>query len=87
MPSIPPPPPIPALSVFLKGNSIDQNNNSKFSPNKVEFKVCLWALNDPEVQRACFFGRACLESSPRECVYLKVNPILQTGGLNCCTKK
>lgn len=83
MPTVPPPPPLPistANSTF-KRNSIDQNNN-----NKLEFSECRWAIDDPEVQRACFFARTCLNSSPKECVYLKVDPILQTGEL-CKTEK
>lgn len=78
MPTIPPAPPLPPISCFVKSNLIDQNNN-KFIANKVEFKVCLWAINDPELQRACFFARTCLDKTPRECSYMKVNPILQTG--------
>ena len=80
MPTIPPAPPLPPISCFNKSNLIDPNNNNyKFISSKVEFKVCLWAINDPEIQRACFFNRTCLNSSPRECSYMKVNPILQTG--------
>lgn len=75
MPTIPPPPPMPNLTAGnnLKRDSIDQNNN------KLDFKECLWAIGDPEVQRACFFARTCRNSSPKECVYLKVDPILQSG--------
>lgn len=75
MPTVPPPPPLPISTAAqnFKRNSIDQNNN------KLEFSECLWAVGDSEVQRACFFARTCLRSSPKECVYLKVNPILQTG--------
>lgn len=77
MPSVPPPPPLPisVVSGFLKRNSIDQNNN------KVDLNECLWAVGDPDVQRACFFARTCLKSSPKECAYLKVDPILQNGKL------
>ena len=77
MPTVPPPPPLPistACSTF-KRNSTDQNNN------KLEFSECLWAVGDPDVQRACFFARTCLHSSPKECAYLKVDPILQNGKL------
>jgi hypothetical protein len=79
MPTVPPPPPLPistASSFFKRSNSIDQNNN------KLEFSECIWAVGDPEVQRACFFARTCLNSSPKECAYLKVDPILQTGELS-----
>lgn len=79
MPTVPPPPPMPmsTLCINFKRNSItDQNNNNN---NKLEFSECLWAAGDPEVQRACYFARTCLTSSPKECVFLKVDPILQTG--------
>ncbi|CRK94537.1 CLUMA_CG008040, isoform A [Clunio marinus] len=75
MPTVPPPPPLPLSSINInsKKNSIDQNNN------KLQFSECLWAVGDPEVQRACFFARTCLHTSPKECTYLRVEPILQTG--------
>ena len=76
MPTIPPPPPLPISTpnINFKRNSIDQNNN-----NKLELNECRWAIGDPEVQKACFCSRVCQFSSPKECVYLKVDPILQTG--------
>lgn len=79
--SIPKPPPLPpSVAKFIKAKIIDHNNN-RFLSNRVDFKVCLWALNDSEIQRACFFARTCLELSPRECIYMIVNPILQSGML------
>lgn len=75
-----PPPPLPPLTISninFRRNSTDQNNN------KLEINECLWAVTDFEVQRACFFSRVCQKSSPKECVYLKVNPILQTGNSSC----
>ncbi|KAL7018593.1 hypothetical protein ACKWTF_010824 [Chironomus riparius] len=78
MPTIPPAPPLPPISCFIKSTFIDPNNN-KFISNRVEFRVCLWAIKDPEVQRACFFARTSLDSSPKECSYMRVDPILQTG--------
>jgi hypothetical protein len=76
MPTIPHPPPLPPTAeiTFNKRNSIDQKSN-----NKLELNECLWAVGDPDVQRSCFFARTCRTASPKECVYLVVDPILQTG--------
>lgn len=76
MPSVPPPPPMPIASTAgsFQRNSIDQNNN-----NKLDLRECLWAVGDPEVQRACYFARTCCHSSPKECVYSRFEPRLQTG--------
>lgn len=77
MPTIPPPPPMNVISNArdLK-SSIDRNNNL----NKIEISECKWAINvEPEIQRACFFARTCEYTSPKECVYMKVDSILQTG--------
>jgi hypothetical protein len=76
MPTIPPPPPIPLISSTLeRKTSIDNNNNV----NKVEINECRWAIYEPEIQRACYFSRTCEFTTPKECVYMEVNPILQTG--------
>lgn len=82
MPTVPPPPPLPisTAAVNFKRNSIDQNNN------KLELSECLWAVGDPEVQRACFFARTALMESPKECAYLKVKPVLQSGKLQSRAK-
>lgn len=80
MPTVPPPPPMPILAAgsnFIR-NSIDQNNNNN---NKLDLNGCFWAVADSDVQRACYFSRTCVLSSPTECAYLKVDPILQTGKL------
>lgn len=79
--TIPPPPPLPiATGKSLFKRFYDQNNN------KLELNECLWAVADSEVQRACFFAKTCCQTSPNECVYLKVKPILQNGKFRLCER-
>lgn len=80
MPTIPPPPPplLPLKSENLK--SYQNNNDSKNLD--IVFKECVWC-KDPEVKRACFFARTCCDTSPRECSYMRVKPILQSGKFIC----
>ncbi|CAO1424634.1 unnamed protein product [Diamesa serratosioi] len=72
MPTVPPP---PSLPISTSSRHFTRIANS----NEVLLKECLWALEDLEVQKACFFSKICTLSSPKECVYLKVNPTLQVG--------
>lgn len=94
MPTIPPPPPLPissAISILKHRNSIDKNNN--ISNSSIIQSVVLWAFPDYTVQCSCYFARTCVTSSPRECSYLRVEPILQNGmnlkilELEICAKK
>lgn len=75
MPMIPPPPPVHQFITrnpqFLRNSNISNNNN-------LELTFCSWSQN-PEVQRSCFFAGICINDPPKECVYLKVEPILQVG--------
>lgn len=82
MPSIPPPPPLPittAINILKHRNSVDLNNNKNSSSNSIIQSFAIWAFPDYAVQCSCYFARTCVNSSPRECCYLKVEPILQTG--------
>lgn len=81
MPTIPPPPPLPissAINILKHRNSIDQNNNIIGNSSIIQ-SVVLWAFPDYSVQCSCYFARTCVNSSPRECSYLRVEPILQNG--------
>lgn len=73
MPTVPPPP--PALPISTSSRQFTRIVNC----NEIPLKACLWAVEDLEVQRACFFSKICTSTSPKECVYLKVKPILQVG--------
>ena len=75
MPLIPPPPP---FHPFLTGNTQFLRNSNNSNNNNLELTFCTWAQN-PEVQRSCFFAGICINNPPKECVYLKVEPILQVG--------
>lgn len=72
---IPPPPPqLPNLV----------SSRTKISPSETSFKIqlseALWAKDDPNLQRACYFGRVCLYSSPHEFKYnSQIKGILQVG--------
>ena len=72
MPTVPPPPPLPISTSSRHFTRIANSND-------VPLKVCLWAMEDLEVQKACFYSKICTSTSPKECVYLKVKPILQVG--------
>lgn len=78
MPTIPPAPPIPVISISHdKYTSKDRNNNV----NKVEINLCTWAIYEPDIQKSCYFARVCEFTTPKECVYMQVAPILQIGKL------
>lgn len=83
MPTVPPPPPLPistAINILKHRNSIDKNNNNDNNNSSLIIKsLVVWAFPDYSVQCSCYFARICVNSSPRECTYLKVEPILQTG--------
>ncbi|KAG5674684.1 hypothetical protein PVAND_004636 [Polypedilum vanderplanki] len=76
MSNIPYPPPLSLTTLLKNINLIDENNNKG---DKFECSECKWAKNDKEVQKSAFFAKVCLHSSPLECVYMKVNSILQVG--------
>lgn len=72
----PPTPPPPQSTI--KNNLL---SNSK--PLKViSFDECKWAVNYPDVQRACFFSKICPVLPPKQCKFTKIEPILQYGP--CC---
>lgn len=79
MPTVPPPPTPPPVSLLSTTNR--QYLRTTFLVNAKPFDVqeCLWAKDDPEVHRACFFAKVCTKDSPKSCVYLHVKPILQVG--------
>lgn len=76
MPTIPPPPPIQLMSISLDKKTVNDRNNNV---NKVEINVCSWAIYEPDIQKSCYFARVCEFTTPKECVYMQVDPMLQIG--------
>lgn len=67
--SLPPaPPPLPKIG----NNSIISTNN--FVPDE-----CIWAVKNPEIQRACYLARICRGAPPKICVFRQFEPIIQNG--------
>lgn len=70
LPEAPPPPP-----VFLDGHK--QHNSSTATKNIID--ECLWAVEQPELQKACFLARVCSTKPPKCCAFRDITSILQIG--------
>lgn len=80
MPTIPPPPTPPPNGILLSTTTRNYLRSSlKNSVKPLDFQECLWAKEEQEVHRACFFAKVCPKDSPKICVYMNVKPILQVG--------
>jgi hypothetical protein len=77
MPTVPPPPPGGIFLSTTTRNYLRSSLINKVRP--LDFQECLWAKEDPDIHRACFFAKVCPKESPKECVYMHVKPILQVG--------
>uniref|UniRef100_A0A1B0GQ73 Uncharacterized protein n=1 Tax=Phlebotomus papatasi TaxID=29031 RepID=A0A1B0GQ73_PHLPP len=44
--------------------------------SSLDFRECLWAAENPEVQKSCFLARVCELEPPKRC---QVEAILQEG--------
>uniref|UniRef100_A0A182RQS1 Actin maturation protease n=1 Tax=Anopheles funestus TaxID=62324 RepID=A0A182RQS1_ANOFN len=87
----PPPPPSPAPpqptlpKTPLSELNLDVLNNSSNRIGKPYHNVilssgeCVWAMQYPEIQKACFLNRVCQYAPPRELRVQNVEPILQNG--------
>lgn len=62
MPSIPPPPVLPPTALISTTNR--QYLKTTF-PAKLDIQECLWAKDDPEVQKACIFIHLSYHLDPR----------------------
>lgn len=76
-----PPPPPPILVQFPSSGSNNQatpircqTSGPKFVPTDAT-----WAIEYPELQRACFFARICLHRPPKEWKLKNISGILQEG--------
>ncbi|XP_065365326.1 actin maturation protease [Calliphora vicina] len=69
-----PPPPSPT---FMK---CENKAISMAVINKKPFlEECLWALEYPELQKACFLARICADRPPVKCEFYNIASILQVG--------
>lgn len=74
-PPVPPPPPLQTPKV----PNLDRSETST-RPITTTFHEAVWASNDPDLQRACFFGRVCLHHPPKKYKYHEdIKTILQNG--------
>ncbi|XP_037814925.1 UPF0692 protein CG33108 [Lucilia sericata] len=77
LPAAPTPP--PSLSPTL----IKCKNNKMFSTMAIAKKPlleeCLWAIDYPELQKACFLARICSDKPPVKCEFYNIASILQVG--------
>ncbi|XP_053945039.1 actin maturation protease [Anastrepha ludens] len=49
------------------------------TPTTQQLSTCTWALDYPELQKACFLARVCEERQPRYCQLRNIGVILQEG--------
>lgn len=47
--------------------------------NPQQLPTCTWALEYPELQKACFLARVCEDKAPQHCQLRKVTSIIQEG--------
>ncbi|XP_075148175.1 actin maturation protease [Haematobia irritans] len=67
-----PPPPTPP-------NILKCANNSIVRQQTPQLEECLWALDQPELQKACFLARICTWKKPKVCAFHNIESILQVG--------
>ncbi|XP_061395885.1 actin maturation protease [Musca vetustissima] len=67
----------PAPPNFLQ--CADKSNNSTPQRQKPQLEECLWSIDQPELQKACFLARICTTRKPKSCTYYNINSILQVG--------
>ncbi|XP_050332490.1 UPF0692 protein CG33108 [Bactrocera neohumeralis] len=70
LPATPPPPALHPPSIAKKYLP---------APKQQQLPTCIWALEYPELQKACFLARVCEDSAPLHCQLHKVTTILQEG--------
>lgn len=67
----PPPPPLQQQAIAKKYLPPAKNQH--------QLPTCTWALEYPELQKACFLARVCEDRAPQHCQLRKVASILQEG--------
>ncbi|KAH8417550.1 hypothetical protein KR222_001796 [Zaprionus bogoriensis] len=72
----PPPPPPPGL---IPPRTAAVQDNCKAVKMHIPDDECRWALQHPEVQKACFLSRVCQQNPPKMCQYNDIPSILQIG--------
>ncbi|XP_073816375.1 actin maturation protease [Musca autumnalis] len=70
-----PQPPAPPTLQCATNNS----NDSTVKRQKPQLEECLWSIDQPELQKACFLARICTTRKPKSCAYYNINSILQVG--------
>lgn len=70
LPATPPPPALDPPSIAKKYLP---------PPKQQQLPTCTWALEYPELQKACFLARVCEDTAPQHCQLRKVTTILQEG--------
>lgn len=76
LPTAPTPP--PPISTFLKCES-NKSNLKTLVNKKPLLEECLWAIEYPELQKACFLARICTDKPPVKCSFYNIASILQVG--------
>lgn len=74
---IAPPPPTPPNVLRCANNT--STNTVKTNHQKPQLEECLWALDHPDLQKACFLARICTIKRPKSCSYYNIASILQVG--------
>uniref|UniRef100_A0A1I8Q9J1 Actin maturation protease n=1 Tax=Stomoxys calcitrans TaxID=35570 RepID=A0A1I8Q9J1_STOCA len=67
-----PPPPAPP-NVFRCANKSTTRQGTPL------LEGCLWSIDHPELQKACFLARICALKKPKSCAFNNIDSILQVG--------
>ncbi|KNC25068.1 hypothetical protein FF38_11830 [Lucilia cuprina] len=77
LPAAPTPPPSLSLTLIkCKSNKMFPTMSMAKKPLLEE---CLWAIDYPELQKACFLARICSDRPPVKCEFYNIASILQVG--------
>ncbi|XP_016978498.2 UPF0692 protein CG33108 [Drosophila rhopaloa] len=75
-PESPPPPPPPPMVISPRAPAAASEPSVVVN---ITTDKCSWALEYPDVQKACFFSRVFEDAPPKHCQYYSVKSILQVG--------
>lgn len=78
LPNAPIPPPPTILPLPQNWEVIKQATSTALN-KKPQLEECLWALDYPELQKACFLARICADIPPVKCEFHNIGSILQVG--------